>query len=452
MKLKSEAFHYFKVFHKYAETHTGRKIQIVEYNRAPKLKSLRSDGNGEYISNEFKKYLEDNGIHNQETAAYSPQQNGVAERMNRTLIDLVRSMLHHKNVGREFWAEALDTAVYVRNRVTSRGLPANTTPHHLWHGNKPDISHIRVFGSKCWYTIPKEKLKKLDSRSSEAMLLGYAKTKKAYKLWDTSQSKAVLSRDVVFVEILRTDTISNVKLRDDKQVRFKDLDDIIEDPNGEDIEPESTSDATPNDIDQSKAFAPSKDRFDDHDNALDTSASEAPVPSESILNAPKKPTRASSRARRAPGEWWKASSASALIASTVPEVKLTFTQATKGEEAVPWLSGCKSEMDSQHKNSTWVLVPRSEARNVLKSMWVFRKKKILLPDGSYGTKHKARIAAKGYQQVPGVDFEETYAPVVKFTTIRAVLALVAYLDLELHQMDVKTAFLNGDLVEKHPQA
>ena len=123
MKLKSEAFYYFKVFHKYAETHTGRKIQTIEYKPLPKVKAIRSDGGGEYMSNEFKKYLEEHGIHHQATTAYSPQQNGVAERMNRTLGNLVLSMLHHKNIGKEFWAEALDTAVYVRNRVTSRGLP-----------------------------------------------------------------------------------------------------------------------------------------------------------------------------------------------------------------------------------------------------------------------------------------------------------------------------------------
>ena len=189
------------------------------------------------------------------------------------------------------------------------------------------------------------------------------------------------------------------------------------------------------------------DQVDNNIDTFDISAPDALVPSPSILNAPKKPTRASTRARRAPGEWWKATSASALMASTVPEVKLTFTQATKGEEAASWMSSCKSEMDSQYKNKTWKLVPRSEARNVLKSMWVFRKRDVLQPSGGYGVKHKARIVAKGYQQVEGVDYEETYAPVVKFTTIRAVLAIVAYLDLELHQMDVKTAFLNGELDE-----
>ena len=91
------------------------------------------------MSNEFKSYLSSIGVQHQLTAAYTPEQNGVAERLNRTLIDLVRSMLANKQVDKRFWAEALDNAVYVRNRVTSRALPPGTTPHHLCTGKKPNV-------------------------------------------------------------------------------------------------------------------------------------------------------------------------------------------------------------------------------------------------------------------------------------------------------------------------
>ena len=94
--------------------------------------------------------------------------------MNRTLIDLVRSMLHHKGIDKQFWAEALSTAVYVRNRVTSRGLPPDTTPHHLWEGSAPNLGHLRVFGSECWYVLPSVKTSKLDKRSRRAVMLGYS--------------------------------------------------------------------------------------------------------------------------------------------------------------------------------------------------------------------------------------------------------------------------------------
>ncbi len=135
---------------------------------------MRTDNGGEYLSNKFRAYLSEHGIHHQLTVAYTPQQNGVAERMNRTLMNLVRSMLHHKGIEKKFWAEALATAVYVRNRVTSRGLPPNITPHHLWMGSAPNLEHIRVFGSRCWYVLPSHRTNKLDARARETMMIGYS--------------------------------------------------------------------------------------------------------------------------------------------------------------------------------------------------------------------------------------------------------------------------------------
>eukprot|EP00171_Calliarthron_tuberculosum_P022915 IDg22915t1 len=120
--------------------------------------------------------------------------------MNRTLMDLVRAIMHHKGVGKRFWAEALSTAVYVRNRVTSRSLTADTTPHKIWMGTSPNVSHMRVFGSKCWYVIPSSKVRKLDARSKEAIMVGYSTQSKGYKLWDQDLGKFVVSRDVTFDE------------------------------------------------------------------------------------------------------------------------------------------------------------------------------------------------------------------------------------------------------------
>ena len=129
MRDKSESFEYFKKFHRHAETRSGNKVQHLKFMQytsdSRRLQAIRSDNGGEYLSNGFKTYLDEHGIHHQLTVAYTPQQNGVAERMNRTLMNLVRSMLHHKGMDKRFWAEALATAVYVRNRVTSRGLPSN---------------------------------------------------------------------------------------------------------------------------------------------------------------------------------------------------------------------------------------------------------------------------------------------------------------------------------------
>ena len=211
MRKKSESLDRFKQYKTYAECHTNQVLQKLHVHESMeknddsvatdiKLKILRSDNGGEYLSNEFKQFLSDHGIKHELTVSYTPQQNGVAERMNRTLLNLVRSLLYHKNIEKRFWAEAMATAVYVRNRVTSRALPANTTPHHIWHGTTPNLSHLRVFGSQCWYVVPKQKVKKLDPRAREAIMMGYSTQSKGYKFWDIESKKFVVSRDVKFIE------------------------------------------------------------------------------------------------------------------------------------------------------------------------------------------------------------------------------------------------------------
>ena len=138
MKMKSEYSSLFMKYQEIMERETGRQIKV-----------LRSDRGGEYISNTLHEHFVQNGIQHQFSAPYTPQQNGVAERYNRTVMELVRAMLHHKNVDKRYWAEALFTACYIRNRVTSRGIPSDTTPFELFKGSKPKLAHLRVFGSKC---------------------------------------------------------------------------------------------------------------------------------------------------------------------------------------------------------------------------------------------------------------------------------------------------------------
>jgi transposase InsO family protein len=145
---------------------------------------LRTDNGGEYLSGEFKIYLEDYGIKQELTVPYTPQQNGVAERLKRTLLDSTRTMLKHVNCEEVWCAEAVSTACYIKNHVTTSGIPNNITRHEIWYGRKPNISYLRIFGSRCWYVIPKTQTRKLDDRSCEAMMVGYSTPQKGYKLWD----------------------------------------------------------------------------------------------------------------------------------------------------------------------------------------------------------------------------------------------------------------------------
>ncbi len=152
------------------------------------------------MSNDFKAFLATNGIHHQQTFAYTPLQNSVFERMNRTLKDIIRAMLRHKNIYADFWAEALVTAAYVRNRVTIRSLQRKKTSFTYGLGKPPTYSHLRVFGSRCWNKIIHPSLQSLDDRACKAVMLGYATNQNAYKLWDTNKEEIVVSCDVKFQE------------------------------------------------------------------------------------------------------------------------------------------------------------------------------------------------------------------------------------------------------------
>src|SRR6185312_8038761 len=132
----------------------------------------RTDNGGEYLSRTFATFCKSKGIQQQTTAPYSPQQNGVAERVNRTLVEHARCMLQQRSMGNEFWAEAVSTAAYLKNRSPTKALVSNMTPEEAWSGKKPSVAHLRIFGCDAYVHIPKEQRSKLDSKSTKTIFLG----------------------------------------------------------------------------------------------------------------------------------------------------------------------------------------------------------------------------------------------------------------------------------------
>ncbi|GAU22886.1 hypothetical protein TSUD_376970 [Trifolium subterraneum] len=150
---KSEVFTKFKKF----------KLQ-VERESECSIKKLRTDGGGEYVSNEFAKFCEQEGIIHEITAPYTPQHNGIAERKNRSIMNMARSMLKGKGMPNRFWAEAAATSVYIINRCPTKKL-LDKTPYEAWTGAKPSVGHFKVFGSLCFRHVPEQLRRKLDDRS-----------------------------------------------------------------------------------------------------------------------------------------------------------------------------------------------------------------------------------------------------------------------------------------------
>lgn len=185
---KSEAFATFKSYKTKVEKETGAFI-----------KCLRTDRGGEFTSQEFTHFCDENDIQRKLTAAYTPQQNGVAERKNRTIMNMVRSMLLEKQIPKNLWPEVVNWTVHILNRSPTLAVRSKT-PEEAWSGFKPSVNHFRVFGRISHVHVPDSKRVKLDAKSLKCILLGVSEESKAYKLFDPISQKIIVSRDVVFEE------------------------------------------------------------------------------------------------------------------------------------------------------------------------------------------------------------------------------------------------------------
>jgi transposase InsO family protein len=188
IKLKSEVEALFR-----------QLVQRILVETGQHVATLRSDNGGEYFSNKFEEWLKENGIKHESSAPKTPEQNGVSERSNRTIVEPARSMLHAAGLPIELWAEASNTAVYIKNRVVSRSREGKT-PYELWKGIKPNFSHLRVFGADAYVHVPKDERTKFDPKAIKCIHVGYCETQKAFRLWNPATRKVRISRDVLFNE------------------------------------------------------------------------------------------------------------------------------------------------------------------------------------------------------------------------------------------------------------
>ena len=188
MRFKSEVAEVFWRFKTWIENRCDCKIQVI-----------RSDNGKEYVSDQFNSFCEEAGIEHQLTTPYTPQQNGVVERKNRTIMDMARCMMHEKGLPKSFWVEAANTAVFLLNRLPTKVVQGKT-PFEVWYGHKPFVQNLKVFGC-IWFTyVPKVKRDKLDKKAEVGIFIGYSTTSKAYIVFQPQTGKILIGRDVHFAE------------------------------------------------------------------------------------------------------------------------------------------------------------------------------------------------------------------------------------------------------------
>ena len=418
MKEKSDAFSRFKAFK-----------ELVEKDLNTKITTLRTDRGGEFTSLEFKDFCDNNGIKRHLTAPYTPQQNGVVERRNRTLMEMTRSILKAMKVPNYLWGEAVRHSTYIINRVPTRALK-NMTPYESLRIKKPNLNHIRVFGCLAYAKIDSAMLKKLDDRSLVLVHLGTEPGSKAYRLYNPETRRIVVNRDVVFDEKKGWNWNKDTGATRDPgmfQMKWGEVIDAGQGPvvinDGEDQQQENN--------DQHN------EQNEDQENDIDQDVQ----PQQPIQQPTRQSTRQSNKPRYLDDYVLQAELDIESLLLSINDEPRTYREA-KGWSK--WTDACGEEIDSINKNKTWYLVDRPIGAKVIGLKWIFKIKRNA--DGTI-KKFKARLVAKGYVQESGLDYDEVFAPVARLETIRFLSALAASHGWQIHHLDVKTAFLYGELKE-----
>lgn len=403
MKHKSEVFQYFL------------KYNAMVVNKFKNdLQKLHTDNGCEYVNQEFKSFLESKGIQHERTAPYTPQQNGRAEREMRSIMETARTMLYAKNIPLNMWAEAVNCAVYLLNRNTS-SQTGNVTPFELWHGVKPNLHHIRIFGCVGYVHTPKEKRKKLSKKSVKMLLVGYDHDN--YRMYDQNTKKITVSRDVKFDEHSTLEEKQNlveltVEQNENQSTSQDEFQHVINQEN-----------TIPEEISSDDSMKSSED--------LD----ETYVPPRNIHLDQNEQRNITLRPRR---------NNNIEANFTEFEIPNTYQEAMNSPNSDLWKKAIAEELQSHKENQTWILTDRTEKKPV-SCKWVFTIKK-----NKYGEieRFKARLCARGFTQTKGFDFNETFSPTCRYDSIRVVLSIAARDGLQIEQFDVKTAFLYGELSEE----
>lgn len=378
--LKSDVFEKFKEFVALAENHFDCKI-----------KRFRSDNGREYLSNEMLSFCKDRGIHVQNTVPYTPQSNGISERLNRSLVEKARCLLQESGLGKEFWNEAIQCATYILNRCPTR---ENTMiPAEKWYKKKADFSKLRTFGCLAYLHIPDQKRKKMDAKSRRCIMVGYAP--QGYRLWDLEAEEIVIGRDVRF----------------DENQLFKDLMVRVSSRPGL----SNLKEAEPVNEEEDPAVA------DDDLNQMDSTSAEDGT----------EDLRRSDRTRKPPSYLNDYE-----VSMNLCEALLCDSGDTESDDY--WRDAKIAELNSMKKHNVWTLVTKPEGKKIIRSNWVLRTKE-------NGTR-KARLVASAWDWT-GAE-ENVYAPVANTITIRTFLVNAVQKGMRIDQMDIKNAFLHGDIVDE----
>lgn len=530
---KGDLFNAFKLFEARAERVSNQKIM-----------NLHCDGGGEYMSNEFRAYCRDKGIHVLVTQPYGPEMNSLSERMMRTIVEHASAMLWTARLPIGFWSQAVKTAVFLYNRSPHSSLEGEKTPYEVWNdGVKPNLGHLKVFGCRASAHVPDElrvKSEWTSKASPDCIFIGYSETQNLFDLWDVVKTGVIRKRDVVFWE----HEMGHTKLWPFALphgvsiypgVASKILQETNKEMFGEEVVPNVGAVVEPNPLPLIPVSG---------GQSIDALPKEPPsavaneltfIPYVPVENKPKKTPNVAkpvlnlsvlgespaaqymeaigclderfmndlyiaSEIQRPVSDpvydavepFWIASEKSYV--NVVPfqdDLPVSLKAALKHPRADKWRIAMEKQLKSLTDNGTWELVDLPKGRRAFPNKWVFdyvRAPKVLEDkrrswrkelvegglsegspkfakemekrtnehiklEGNAGEKvEKARLVARGDMQKEGLDYHDTFAPVVKFVSLRVLLTGAAQRKLATRHWDIVSAFLHGDIdVETYMQ-
>ncbi|KFL89552.1 hypothetical protein AmDm5_1575 [Acetobacter malorum] len=476
LRNKSEVFQVFVHFHAFISTQFSTSV-----------KTFQSDGGGEYCSTRFQQFLLDKGIIHHKSCPHTPEQNGLAERKHMHIVETALTLLSTAQLPPQFWFHACAISVYLINRMPCSTLSMKS-PYTCLFAQPSALTHLKVFGYSCYPLLKPYNTNKLQPKTVQCIFLGYAGQYKGYICFNPLSGRFYVSRHVVFYEtnfpykhlLVKPSQCSPVFVTPPSITPLVTGQNVVVSPHTSAShaslplsqptraseflhEPTSASEflASPIRVPEFSSSSPPLPDPIYHASESLTSLSptvpasspstQSPVPADPdfqpenltivlpVHSVSLHPMQTRSKSGIIKKKAFVASISSVGQSDVEPS---TFKAASK---IVEWQSAMQDEIDALHAQHTWDLVPLPSGKNLVGCKWVYRVKKN--PDGSIA-RYKARLVAKGYNQEEGIDYGETFSPVVKPTTVRLILALAAQFRWSLRQLDVKNAFLHGDLHEE----
>ncbi len=454
--------------------------KLVERQFGFTLKRIRTDNALEFTAGKFKEYLNSQGIILETTAPYSPSQNGIAERLNRTLVEHARAMLHARDLPLFLWEEAISYACYLKNRLPTRAL-ANITPYAAFWGKRPDLGSVQEFGVDCWVLKAESKQSKLENKSEKQVFVGQSEHSGGWKYYSPSTRQVLTSRNIIFLRNPKdpnSGTVASSIIPDPKP---NNLPPQTQAPSATDTKLGNSITKSGNSFDATK-FDASTDSRPEGD-TLSPSSPDTPKNSDRTQIVEPNPPRRSNRNVSRVDYKELATTGKKVVSHdppsteevshveedipgsfptnlatdpTIPLMSLVFPIAhltdapTSLREVmarpdwIHWKNAMDKEINQLLKYNTYVLEEAPPKAHVVRGRWVY-----LIKRDSQGNilKYKARYVYMGNYQIPGLDFFETYAPVMRLESLRVLFAIAAGLDWEIHQCDVTGAYLNAELTE-----